>query len=90
MGSHLSTVCSVQFVVVNRDNVEQGTSVHKFVWDFICFYRGLTVIRFNNISTFRLQIYLALKSHDRQMPTDFAASNLPTVTSTEGEDKGFG
>ena len=77
----VSTVCSLEFVAVNGDNLKDLVSVHTVLWAVIDvelyhtvlwavidveLYRSLFVIYFNNISRFPILIFLALKSLDRQ------------------------
>ena len=64
----IPTVCSLQFAAVNRDNMKEVFSVHTVVWTVndVELYRGLTVINFIIFPRFRLLIYLALQSLDRQ------------------------
>jgi len=57
-GLKISTVCSLQFATVNRDNVRDVVCVHRVVWAIndVTLYRGLTVIN-PNICSLRLLIY---------------------------------
>jgi len=76
----IPTLCSLQFAAVYRDDVKDVISVHTDVWsiNYVALYRGLTVIYFNNISSFPILIFLSLTSLDRQNSHTFPASNLPT------------
>jgi len=55
----ISTVCSLQFAAVNRDNVKYIVSVLRVVWakNLVGIYRGLTVIIRNNNSSLRMLKY---------------------------------
>jgi len=57
------TVCSLQFAVVNRDNVKDVFSVLRVVWaiNVVTLYRGFTVINPTNIASLRLLIYRVIK-----------------------------
>jgi len=58
-GLKIFTVCSLQFAVVNRDNVKDVVCVHRVVWAIngVTLYRGFTVISVYIISSLRLLIY---------------------------------
>ena len=62
-GFKISTVSSLQFAVVNRDNVRDVVSVHRVVWAIndLKLYRGLNVINPYNISSLQLLIYRVIK-----------------------------
>jgi len=62
-GFKISTVCSLQFAAVNRNNVKNIFSVHRVVWaiNVVTLYRGLTVINPNNISILLMLIYSVIK-----------------------------
>ena len=62
-GFKISTVSSLQFAVVNRDNVRDVVSVHRVVWakNVVKLYRGLNVINPYNISSLQLLIYGVIK-----------------------------
>jgi len=62
-GFKISTVSSLQFAVVNRDNVRDVVSVHRVVWAIndVKLYRGLNVINTDNIYSLRLLIYRVIK-----------------------------
>jgi len=62
-GFKISTVCSLQFAAVNRNNVKNIFSVHRVVWaiNVVTLYRGLTVINPNNISILLMLIYRVIK-----------------------------
>jgi hypothetical protein len=65
----ITTVCSMQFVVLVLDNDLEGISVHKIVWTINdeVFYWCFIVINFNKMPSFRLLIYLALHALVMQM-----------------------
>jgi len=67
-GLTTSTVCSLLFAELNRDNATDVVSVNNVVWviNAVALYRDITVIYFNNFSCFRMLIYLALRYHERQ------------------------
>jgi hypothetical protein len=60
----MSTVCSLQFAAVNRDNEKDVFYVHRFVWaiNFVTFYLGINVISPNNIPSIRLLIHRVIKT----------------------------
>jgi len=66
-GFTISTLCSLQFAAVNRDNVKDVVSVHRDVWAIVdvALYRGLTVKNFKIYYSFRLLIYLVVHYLDR-------------------------
>jgi len=63
-GLKIFTVFSLEFAVVNRDNVKDVVSVHRVVWviNDVTLYRGFTVINPNNIFSLRLLIHRVIKS----------------------------
>ena len=64
----ISTVCSLQFAAVNRDNATDVVSVNRVVWviNVVALYRGITVIYFNKFPSLRRSMYLSLQSLERQ------------------------
>jgi hypothetical protein len=90
----ISTVCSLQFVAVNWDNVKDVVSVHTVVWaiDDVALYRGLTVIYPNNTGWPKSLCELMITTHvflpqsnclaaDRQGQGDTRLTLTPSVIS---------
>ena len=68
IGFTISTICSLQFAAVNRNNVKDAVLVHRVVWAInnVEIYWDLTVINFIIIPRFLLLIYSVMQSLDRQ------------------------
>ena len=64
----ISTVCSLQFLAVNRNNLKAVFSVRRVVLTikYVAFYGVLLQFILNIFFIFRLLIYLTLRYLDRQ------------------------
>ena len=68
-----------QFAAVNRHNILDGVVVRNVLWAVNCaaLHGCLSVVNFNNFSSFRLRIYLANWFLDRQNSRMLRLKKMP-------------
>ena len=90
-GFKISTVCSLQFVAVNRRNVLDVIAVYRDVQEisYLKIYRVLAVINFNNIFQFSNVYIFSPVVPSYAEVTDSSVSILPTLISIDGLAKRF-